>query len=77
MEEAKEESMKYTVVVSKDPESATYTASVPALPGCHTWGKTKEAAFRHSLEAIEVYLEGLRKMGHRPPRDVEQRVATV
>ena len=69
--------MKYTVVVMKDPESAIYMASVPALPGCHTWGKTKEAAFRHALEAIHVFLAGLRKMGRRPPRDVEQRVAML
>lgn len=60
--------MKYTVVVSKDPESATFMASVPALPGCHTWGKTRSAAFKNALEAIQVYIDGLRKMADRGGR---------
>lgn len=75
LEEAK--MTKYTVIVAKDTESRTYMAFVPALRGCRTWGRTKRAAFRNALEAIEVYLEGLRKMGKRPPADIEQRVAVL
>ncbi len=65
---------KFTVIITRDEESGTFSASVPALQGCHTWGKTKRAAFRNALEAIEVYLEGLKKMGKRPPPDAEQRI---
>jgi predicted RNase H-like HicB family nuclease len=64
LEEGEEDVMRrYRVVVSKDPESNTYMASVPALRGCHTWGKTKEAAFKNAAEAIEAYLEFLLRTG--------------
>jgi len=44
---------------------------VPALPGCHTQGKTKEEALERVREAIQGYLESLQKDGIPTPRDVE------
>jgi predicted RNase H-like HicB family nuclease len=69
--------VKFTVVVTYDPEGRVYSASVPALPGCHTWGRTRNQAFANSLDAISTYIEALRKLGKPIPREVEQRVATV
>lgn len=69
--------MKYTIVVSKDSESRAFSASVPALPGCHTWGKTQAEAFRHALDAIDTWVEAARKLKLKLPREVAQRVAEV
>jgi len=30
---------------------------VPALPGCHSQGRTREEALKNIKEAIELYLE--------------------
>ena len=48
-----------------------YTVTVPALPGCITQGQTKEEALEHAKEAIQGYLESLRKDGIAVPEDVE------
>jgi len=47
---------KFDVVLEKD-EDGWYIADVPALPGCHTQGKTKKEALKNVKEAIELYLE--------------------
>ena len=50
--------MKLKVIVRKDEEDpGWYNASVPALPGCHSQGRTKEEALKNIKEAIELYLE--------------------
>ena len=67
--------MKFTVVLSYDTESRTYSASVPALPGCHTWGRTKTQAYRNALDAIDTYLEAMGKLGEPVPREVSSKVA--
>ena len=46
-----------------------YNVSVPALPGCFTWGKTLAEAERHAKEAIQCHVEGLQKQGKRVPVD--------
>ena len=51
-------SKTYRVVLRKEPEG-TYTAIVPALPGCITWGETIEHAMEMAKEAIEGYIEVL------------------
>ena len=50
--------MKYTVVIREGNEGG-YVATVPALPGCVSQGRTRQAALRHVKEAIEVYIESL------------------
>ncbi|HUR63669.1 MAG TPA: type II toxin-antitoxin system HicB family antitoxin [Candidatus Thermoplasmatota archaeon] len=47
--------MDFFVVLEED-EGGSIVADVPQLPGCHTFGETKEAALRHIREAIELYL---------------------
>lgn len=59
----------YTVVFQKEPEGG-YTAIVPALPGCVTWGETIEVAQTAVREAIESYLGSLSKDNEDVPRDV-------
>lgn len=45
----------FTVVI--EPDEDAYHASVPALPGCHTFGETVDAALLFINEAIALYLE--------------------
>ena len=48
----------YRVILKKEQDSG-YTAIVPALPGCITYGKNLEQAMIMVKEAIELYLESL------------------
>lgn len=48
--------MDFDVVIEQD-ETGAYIADVPVLPGCHSWGATKEEALENVKEAIELYLE--------------------
>lgn len=59
----------YTVIFQKEPEGG-YTAIVPALPGCVTWGETIEAAQKAAQEAIESYLGSLAKDQEKAPGDI-------
>lgn len=45
----------YSLVV--EPQEGGYLAYFPALPGCHTWGKTFEEAVKNAEEALAVYIE--------------------
>jgi antitoxin HicB len=50
--------LSYRITLRKEPEGG-YTALVPALPGCVTYGKTVEEAIEMSMDAITGYLESL------------------
>jgi antitoxin HicB len=60
----------YTVVLRRE-EDGRYSVSVPALPGCHTWGETLPQALHMVEEAIEGYLEVLEEDGDPWPADVQ------
>lgn len=63
--------MVYTVVLEYDPEERVYNASVPALPGCYTWGKTRAKALKHAKEAIITFIDALVDMGEFVPEEVD------
>ncbi len=63
--------VSYKVILERDEEEECYIAAVPALPGCHTQGKTREEALERVKEAIQGYLESLQKDGIPIPKDVE------
>ena len=44
-------------VVVEEGEDGYYVASVPALKGCWSQGKTRDEALKNIREAIELYLE--------------------
>ena len=46
-----------------------WSVEVPALPGCFTWGNTKEEALERIKEAVELYLEVLIEEGKPIPKD--------
>ncbi|MEB3173718.1 MAG: type II toxin-antitoxin system HicB family antitoxin [Cyanobacteriota bacterium] len=47
--------MKIKVIIWQ--EEDTWCASVPGLPGCHTWGESYEQLMTMVKEAIEGWLE--------------------
>jgi antitoxin HicB len=53
------------------------TASVPALPGCVTYGRTLEEAKELVKDAIGCYIESLKKHGEPIPTDDESLVTTL
>lgn len=63
-------SRTYKILLTKEPEVA-YTASVPALPGCITYGDNIDHAISMAKEAIEVYIEHLQEKGEPIPDDSE------
>jgi len=61
----------YKVILDRNEDEGYYTATVPALPGCVTQGRTREEALARVKEAIQGYLESLQKDGVPTPKDVE------
>lgn len=62
--------LNYTVLFQKEPEGG-YTAIVPTLAGCVTYGKSLEEAKKMAREAIELYLESLKKHNEEIPTQEE------
>lgn len=48
--------LNFKVVLEQD-ERGYFVASVPAIPGCHSQGKTYEEVLKNIGEAIELCLE--------------------
>ncbi|MEK7161870.1 MAG: type II toxin-antitoxin system HicB family antitoxin [Patescibacteria group bacterium] len=61
--------MNYTYRVIIEPDGKYFHAYVPALPGCHTFGKTIPEAKKHVRQAIEAYVESLLMDGENVPKD--------
>jgi predicted RNase H-like HicB family nuclease len=63
---------RFTVILlpERDPDfSGYYNALVPSLPGCVSYGSSKEEALRNIREAIEAYVEDLEAAGEEVPQD--------
>lgn len=58
----------FRVLIQKEPEGQ-YTASVPTLPGCISYGDSVEHAIEMVKEAISLYLEELAERGEAIPND--------
>ncbi|MEW5937552.1 MAG: type II toxin-antitoxin system HicB family antitoxin [Candidatus Thermoplasmatota archaeon] len=54
--------MNFKVLIEKD-EDGYYVATVPALPGCISQGKTEKEAKKNIKEAIELHLKTLAEEG--------------
>ena len=65
----------FTVVLRPEPEGG-FTAIVPVLPGCVTYGRTLAEAKEMTKDAVSGYIESLRKHGEPVPTDSETPVTT-
>ena len=60
--------MDYTYKIHLYKESeGQYSVSVPALPGCYTFGENIDHAIEMAKEAIELYIEELQDRGEEIP----------
>ncbi len=50
-------------------EDGRWSAVVPVLPGCATWGYTKDEAFKSIQEAAQAYVETLIEDGRPIPKE--------
>jgi len=50
--------LTYRVLLTPEPEGG-YTATVPSLPGCITYGETVDEAMSMAEEAVVLYIDSL------------------
>jgi antitoxin HicB len=67
---------RYNIMLRPEPEGG-YTALVPALPGCVTYGRTLEEAREMAKDAISGYVASLRKHKDPIPTDDNTLVASL
>lgn len=58
----------YKIHLHKEEEGG-FTVTVPALPGCITYGNDVDEAITMAKEAIELYIEELQNRGEDIPDD--------
>jgi antitoxin HicB len=68
--------MKYRVVVEQD-EDGVYVAECPTLPGCISQGKTRNDALDNIKDAIQGYLESLKKHNEPIPPSIQEEYLEV
>ncbi len=60
----------YTFRTIIEPDGKQFHGYVPALRGCHTFGKTIKETQKNLAEAIEAYIYSCAKNGDPIPEDV-------
>ena len=68
--------ISYRVLLRKEPEGG-FTAIVPTLQGCISYGETIEEAIAMVKEAIEGYIESLKAHGEEIPTEKDVLEYTV
>ena len=59
----------YTVVIRPD-DNGTFVAYVPAIEGCHAWGRTPDEARAELANVFDMIAEEYQQAGRRLPPDV-------
>jgi len=60
----------YTVILRPE-DNGTFVAYVPAIPGCHAWGRTPDEAQTELLNVFDMILEEHEEEGRMLPEDVD------
>ncbi len=68
--------LQYNVIFTPEPEGG-FTAHVPSLPGCVSYGKDITEAKSMIIDAIEGYVASLKKHHEPIPSDEENYVSLV
>ena len=68
--------MKFRVTIETD-ENGVFVAECPALPGCISQGKTRDEAMTNIRDAIQGYLESLKKHGEPIPGPITEELVEV
>ncbi len=56
----------------EEEEDGRWSAIVPALPGCYSWGYTKEEALEALRDNAQAWLEVLIEKGQPLPKETEK-----
>ena len=67
---------EYTVVCRPD-DNGTFLAHVPAIDGCHAWGKTPDEARVELADVFEMIREEFEEEARALPHDVDVVVGHV
>lgn len=59
--------LRYVVTIDRE-EDGRFIASVPAVPGCHVYGRSRVQAVARARRALQFYIDALRSEGRKPPR---------
>ena len=70
------ERFRFNIVLRPEPEGG-FTAIVPALPGCVTYGRNLTEAKAMVKDAIAGYVESLRKHNEAVPSDEDTLVTSL
>ncbi len=54
-------------VALKEEEDGRWSASIPSLPGCSSWGYSRQEALENIKDAAEIYLEDMIAAGEGLP----------
>jgi antitoxin HicB len=55
-------------------EDGRWSAGVPSLPGCATWGSSKEEALRNLRDAVAAYVRDVQNAGGEIPKEASAEV---
>lgn len=70
------QAMKYRVIIEQD-EDGMYSTECPSLPGCVSQGKTREEALSNVQDAIQGYLESLKKHNDPIPPPIQEEIVDI
>ena len=68
--------MKFRVIILQD-EDGVFIAQCPALPGCVSQGQTRKEAEANIREAIQGYIESLRKHDEPIPPSITEEIIDI
>ncbi|MFH1917292.1 MAG: type II toxin-antitoxin system HicB family antitoxin [Nanoarchaeota archaeon] len=68
--------MKFRIILEKD-EEGMIIAECPTLPGCISEGKTRTEALKNIKDAMQGYLESLKKHDEPIPPPIDEEVVEV
>ena len=59
--------LRYIVTIERETDGR-FIASVPEVPGCHVYGRSRRQAVARARRALQFYVDSLRTQGRKPPR---------
>ncbi len=68
--------MRYRILIEQD-EDGVFVVECPALHGCISQGKTRKEALVNIQDAIEGYIESLKKHNEPIPPPIEEEIVEV